>query len=201
MFLPTILAGAMRRRFPGFPGTAPLIMTTFRSLSILTILSFLILVLVPPILPGIFFPLYTRPGVVPAPIDPRALWLLEPWVISPRLKLCLLMPPVPLPMDLPEMSTRSPSLNMSAKSSGWPGSYPSTDWRRNSCRWRSGGAPALPRWPSSGRVSFSSRTPWYPTCTASYPSVAAVFTCVTTLPPSRNPTTVTGTGLPVAGSK
>lgn len=105
----------------------------------------------------------------------------------------------PFPIVIPETSTRSPSLKSSLKSMRWLGSNPSTDCRRNSCRWRIGITPAFWRCPNSGLVSFRSLTLRYPTWTALYPSVASVLTCVTMLP-SLKPTTVTGTTLP-SGSK
>lgn len=93
MFLPTILAGVIRNKLPGFPGTAPLMRRARISLSTFTISSLRILVRPPPSRPGIFFPGYTRPGVVPAPMEPSCLWLFDPWLIGPLAKFHLLIPP------------------------------------------------------------------------------------------------------------
>src|SRR5579859_504087 len=59
------------------PGTIPLRPIRLEALSTNTTSTFLTLTLSFPILPAIFFPLYTLPGVVPAPIDPGCLGFVD----------------------------------------------------------------------------------------------------------------------------
>ena len=55
-------------------------------------------------------PLNTRDGVAEAPIEPGARTLCEPWDLGPLAKLWrLIVPWKPLPLDLPEILTLSPT--------------------------------------------------------------------------------------------
>ena len=68
----------------------------------------------PPIRPGPRMPLNTRDGVAEAPIDPGARTLCEPCDFGPLAKLWrLIVPWKPLPFDVPETFTRSPTENAS----------------------------------------------------------------------------------------
>ncbi|MCD5396675.1 MAG: hypothetical protein LRZ98_00685 [Candidatus Pacebacteria bacterium] len=78
----------------GFPAIDPPTNTLELSLSTLTITNPLIVFLSDPILPGIFFPFHTLPGVVPAPIEPTSLSAcLFPCDLLPPAKPHLLTPP------------------------------------------------------------------------------------------------------------
>src|SRR6185437_3677447 len=69
---------------PSQPGTAPLIRTIFFCASTFTTVRCVVVAVSLPICPGIITPLKTRPGVVPAPIEPMERWNFEPWLIGPR---------------------------------------------------------------------------------------------------------------------
>jgi hypothetical protein len=104
-------------------------------------------------------PLNTRDGVAEAPIEPGARTLCEPCDFGPALKRCrLIVPWKPLPLDVPATLTFWPTSNASTVTVSPTWSSPASS--RNSTSVRSGGAPALTRWPSSGLVSaFSFAAP------------------------------------------
>ena len=76
---------------------------------------FFIVTLSIPILPAIFFPFKTLPGVVPCPMAPGALCLSDcPWVFGPPAKCQRLTTPAnPFPFEVPVTLTTSPTLKMS----------------------------------------------------------------------------------------
>ena len=93
-------------------------------------------------------PLNTREGVADAPIEPGARTLCEPCDLGPAWKLWrLIVPWKPLPFEMPETLTTWPTSKFSTVTSSPTVSSPA--WSRNSTTWRSGGAPAFLRWPSS----------------------------------------------------
>ncbi len=120
-----------------------------------------------PIWPGPRMPLNTREGVAEAPIEPGARLLCEPCDIGPREKLWrLTVPWKPLPLEVPEILTRSPFSKASATLTSLP-TWSSPASSRNSARRFSGGAPAVLRWPSSPLVRRFSVVAPKASCTAS----------------------------------
>ena len=116
--------------------------------------------------PGPRMPLKTREGVAEAPIEPGARTLCEPWDFGPEAKLWrLIVPWKPLPLDLPEILIFWPTSNASTVMVSPIVNSPTSS--RNSLTWRSGGASAFLRWPSSARVSAFSRTAPKPSWIAS----------------------------------
>ena len=98
--------------------------------------------------------LNTRPGVVPAPMEPGWRVLVEPWVIGPRWKWWRLTVPVkPRPLLVPVTSTRSPAANW-VTSTDCPGSKPSIESVRNSRNTFGLGASlgSSGNWPATGLV-------------------------------------------------
>ena len=119
-----------------------------------------------PIWPGILRPLNTRDGVAEAPIEPGARTLCEPWDFGPAAKRWrLIVPWKPLPLETPATLIFWPTSKFSTVTVSPTCS--SSAWSRNSTTWRTGGAPAFLRWPSSGLESAFSRTAPKPSCTAS----------------------------------
>jgi len=104
----------MTSNAPFAPGTEPLTKIKFLSRLIFTTSIFFTVTLSVPICPGNFWPLKTRAASV-APIEPTDLkYSFWPWVLGPPEKLCLLIAPAnPFPLDIPTISTLSPSLKTS----------------------------------------------------------------------------------------
>src|SRR5437870_2056177 len=102
-------------RTPSLPGTAPLIMRMPFAESERTTLRFFTVACPVPMWPAILTPLITRPGSVPAPMEPgaraRSDW---PCVFGPPRKPCRFMTPAkPWPFVAPETSTMSPGSKIS----------------------------------------------------------------------------------------
>ena len=95
------------------PGTAPRTMRRFRSPSTFSTRSLRTVTRRLPMWPGMRLPLTTRPGNVPAPMEPgarsRSFW---PWDLGPPAKLWRFITPwKPRPLVVEVTSTRSPSWN------------------------------------------------------------------------------------------
>nr|BBA18260.1 50S ribosomal protein L3 [Heterosigma akashiwo]BBA18399.1 50S ribosomal protein L3 [Heterosigma akashiwo]BBA18538.1 50S ribosomal protein L3 [Heterosigma akashiwo]BBA18676.1 50S ribosomal protein L3 [Heterosigma akashiwo]BBA18815.1 50S ribosomal protein L3 [Heterosigma akashiwo] len=94
---------------PAFPGIAPFKRSKFSLESIFRTFNFEIVTFLFPYWPAIFFPGKTRPGVVPAPIEPGKRWFFEPCVIGPREKLYRFCKPEnPFPILRPVTFTNWP---------------------------------------------------------------------------------------------
>src|SRR5207249_4723370 len=102
-------------RTPSFPGTAPLTISMPFAESERTTLRFLTVAWPVPMWPAIFSPLITRPGSVPAPMEPGARAPSDsPWVFGPPWKPWRFMTPAkPWPLVAPETSTMSPGSKIS----------------------------------------------------------------------------------------
>lgn len=97
------------------PGIPPLTNIKFFSAITLTTSKFNTVVFTAPMCPGMFLFLNVLDGSEEAPIEPTALWNLEPCDIGPLLAFHLLITPWnPLPLDTPETSILSPAANKSA---------------------------------------------------------------------------------------
>src|SRR3989304_2511991 len=130
-------------------------------------------------------------GQADAPIEPGARWNMEPCVARPPLKFHRLMTPVkPRPLLCPITSTTSPSLKMSTLISA-PMSSGSAASTRISWRALNAPLPAFWKCPSMGLPTLPAFVRRNPICTASYPSVRAVFRCITV----HGPASITVTGI------
>src|SRR3954451_3842490 len=180
------------------PGTAPLTSSRFRSVSMSWTVRPSCVTRLPPMRPAILMPLRTRDGVADAPIEPGFRMLCEPCERGPELKLWrLIVPWKPLPMPMPATLILSPGSKISTVTDS-PSTAPSMP-PRNSTSLRCAPTLNFARWPSSPFESLRSATASNASCTASYPSASANFTCTTGHGPAS--ITVTGVTPPVSGSK